>query len=363
MLGVERYRAGLVAAMAAACLLHGSAQQAVKPVAKGLTDVPGIKVGHFTLSERPTGCTVILAEAGAVAGVDVRGSAPGTIETDLLNLLNLVQQVQAVFLSGGSAFGLDVAGGVRKYLYERKIGFDTRAAKVPIVPGAILYDLNVGGRPEIWPTADCGYRAAVAATDGPVAEGNVGAGTGATVGKMGQNRSMKGGLGSASITLPDGLVVAALVAVNAVGDVIDPATGKVVAGVRTEDGKGLADVRTLLRSGGLMRRAQPRSGENTTIGVVATNAKLTKVQAQKVAQMAHDGYARAISPVHTPGDGDTIFSLATGAWANETPNLTIIGALAAEAMADAIVRAVTQSETLAGTPSARELGTVPARFK
>ena len=295
--------------MAAASLLHAHAQQAVKPVAKGLTDVPGIKVGHFTLTERPTGCTVILAEAGAVAGVDVRGSAPGTIETDLLNPLNLVQQVQAVFLSGGSAFGLDVATGVRKYLYERKIGFDTRAAKVPIVPGAILYDLNVGGHPEIWPTADCGYRAAMAATDGPVAEGNVGAGAGATVGKSGGGGAMKGGLGTASIVMSDGLIVAAIVAVNAVGDVIDPATGQVVAGVRSADGRGLADARKLLRAGPPPR---PNAGQNTTIGVVATNARLTKTQATKVAQMAHDGLARALYPAHTMGDGDTIFALATG---------------------------------------------------
>ncbi len=362
----------LTIAIAAAVTLLAASPRAQAPSSqassvnwrgKGLTDVQGIKVGHFTLSERPTGCTAILAQDGTTGGVDVRGGAPGTRETDLLSPENMVQIVNAITLSGGSAYGLDAAQGVMRWLEEHNIGYKVGAGVVPIVPAAILMDLGFGGDWKIRPTADCGYKAAAAATDGPVAEGNVGAGTGATVGKMGQNRSMKGGLGSASITLPDGLVVAALVAVNAVGDVIDPATGKVVAGVRTEDGKGLADVRTLLRSGGLMRRAQPRSGENTTIGVVATNAKLTKVQAQKVAQMAHDGYARAISPVHTPGDGDTIFSLATGAWANETPNLTIIGALAAEAMADAIVRAVTQSETLAGTPSARELGTVPARFK
>ncbi len=200
----------------------------------GLTDVPGIKVGQVTRTERPTGCTVILAEAGAVAGVDVRGSAPGTIETDLLNPVNLVQQVHAVFLSGGSAFGLDVATGVRKYLYERKIGFETRAAKVPIVPGAIIFDLGVGNRPDIWPTADCGYRAAADATDGDVAEGNVGAGAGATIGKTGGGGAMKGGLGTASISVPAGpnvaLVVAAIVAVNAVGDVIDPHNGAVVAG-------------------------------------------------------------------------------------------------------------------------------------
>ena len=207
----------------------------------GITDVSGIKVGQVTRTERLTGCTVILAEAGAVAGVDVRGSAPGTIETDLLDPLNLVQQVHAVFLSGGSAFGLDVATGVRKYLYERKIGFETRAAKVPIVPGAILYDLGVGDRPDIWPTADCGYRAAAGATSGAVEEGNVGAGAGATIGKTGGGGAMKGGLGTASIAVPAGadvLIVGAIVAVNAVGDVIDPHSGVLVAGVRTADGKG-----------------------------------------------------------------------------------------------------------------------------
>ena len=263
----------------------------------------GIKVGQHTLAERPTGCTVILTEAGATAGVDVRGGAPGTRETDLLDPSNTVQQVHAIVLSGGSAFGLDAASGVVRYLEEKGIGYDTRVAKVPIVPAAILFDLGFGGKPQVRPTADCGYQAAKAATDGPVAEGNVGAGAGATVGKMGgPGRSMKAGVGTASLTMPDGLIVAALVAVNAVGDVIDPATGQVVAGVRTEDGKALADVRRLIRSGALSRPAAPapRAAENTTIGVVATNATLTKAQARKVAQMAHDGYARAIVPAHTP---------------------------------------------------------------
>jgi L-aminopeptidase/D-esterase-like protein len=294
--------------------------------------------------------------------VDVRGGAPGTRETDLLDPVNLVQVVHAIVLSGGSAFGLDSATGAMRYLEERGIGYDTRVAKVPIVPAAILFDLSFGGDAKIRPTAECGYKAAQAASDGPVAEGNVGAGAGATIGKTGgQGRSMKAGIGTAAITLPDGLVVAALVAVNAVGDIIDPATGQVIAGVRTPDGKALADARKLLRSGAMGRQA-PRAGENTTIGVVATNAKLTKVEAQKMAQMAHDGFARAISPVHTQGDGDTIFSLATGAWEGEA-NISTIGALAAEAMADAIVRAATQAESLAGVPSARGLGTIPAHLK
>jgi len=342
----------MLKALAAASVVVGlMTLTRAQAASKGLTDVPGIKVGHVTRSERPTGCTVILVEDGAVAGVDVRGSAPGTIETDLLNPLNLVQQVHAVFLSGGSAFGLDVATGVRQYLYERKIGFETRVAKVPIVPGAIIFDLGVGGRPDIWPTADCGYRAAATATDGPVAEGNVGAGAGATVGKSGGGAGpMKGGLGTASITMPDGLIVAAIVAVNAVGDIIDPATGAVVAGVRAADGKGLADARKLLRAG-----RPPGTGvaQNTTIGAVATNARLTKVQATKVAQMAHDGFARAIYPAHTMGDGDTIFALATGRIENS--DVSRVGALGAEVMAEAIVRAVRAADGLPGFPAVRDL--------
>jgi len=330
--------------------------------ARGLTEVAGIKVGHYTLTERPTGCTAILTPKGTTGGVDVRGGAPGTRETDLLSPVNSVEIVNAITLSGGSAYGLDAAQGVMRYLEEHNIGYPIGMGVVPIVPAAILFDLGFGGDWKIRPTADCGYKAATAASEGPVQEGNVGAGAGATVGKMGMNRTMKGGLGSAALTMPNGLVVAALVAVNAVGDVIDPATGQVVAGVRTADGKGLADARQLLRSGAFMQRPAPRAGENTTIGVVATNAKLTKVQAQKIAQMAQDGYARAISPTHTPGDGDTIFSLATGSWEGEA-NLSLVGALAAEVMADAIVRAVTQNQSLSGVPSARELGTVPARFK
>lgn len=331
-----------------------AAAPASGPAGTGLTAIPGLKVGHHTLSERPTGCTVILPPPGSVGGVDVRGGAPGTRETDLLDPVNNVQVVHAFVLSGGSAYGLDSATGAMKWLEEHNIGYDVRVAKVPIVPAAILMDLGFGGNPKIRPGADCGYQAAEAATNGPIAEGNVGAGAGATVGKMGgPGRSMKGGLGTASITMPNGLIVAALVAVNAVGDVIDPATGKVVAGARTADGKGLADARKLLRSGELFR---PRTGENTTIGIVATNAKLTKVQAQKMAQMAHDGYARAISPVHTPGDGDTIFSVGTGSLEGEA-NVSIIGALAAEAMADAIVRAVNQATALGGLPAARDLAT------
>jgi L-aminopeptidase/D-esterase-like protein len=256
-----------------------------------------------------------------------------------------------------------------RYLEERNTGWPVgQNGVVPIVPAAILMDLGFGGNPKVRPTADCGYKAAQTASDGAVAEGNVGAGAGATVGKLGQSRpprSMKGGIGSAAIALPNGLIVGAIVAVNAVGDVIDPSTGKVVAGTRTEDGKSLADVRTLLRSGALLPRpnqTQPQPGQNTTIALVATNAKLTKAEVNRVALMADDGLARAIAPSHTVGDGDTVFSLATGTSADPV-SVNIIGALAADALSEAIVRAVSKAESLAGTPAARDLGTVPARLR
>ncbi len=317
---------------------------------RGLTMVRGIKVGHFTLSERPTGCTVVLVERGAVAGVDVRGSAPGTRETDLLNPVNAVEQVHAIVFAGGSAFGLDAASGVVHYLDEKGVGFKIGRATVPIVPSAILIDLEVGASEKIRPTADCGYRAAQSATDGEIAEGNVGAGAGATVGKLaGYGRGMKGGLATSSITLHTGLTVAALVAVNAVGDVMDPQTGRVIAGVRTPDGAAIDDIKALVRSG-----AQPRAavGGNTTLGVVATNARLTKAQATKVAQMAQDGFARAIYPAHTMYDGDTVFALATGDIVAE--DVTAIGALAADMVSEAIVRAITNATGIPGYPAARD---------
>jgi len=319
--------------------------------APGLTSVAGLKVGHCTLAARPTGCTVVLAEAGAIAGVDVRGAAPGTRETDLLNPMNLVEKVHAIVLAGGSAFGLDAASGVMRYLEERQIGFPTAYGVVPIVPAAILFDLGVGD-PKVRPGADCGYAAASAASAGPVPEGNVGAGAGATVGKvLGMGRAMKGGIGTAAIDVPGGLTVAALVAVNAFGDVIDPATGKVVAGVRTADGLGLADARVLLRSGASQQKPL---GENSTIGVVATNARLTKTQATKVAQMAHDGLARSIAPVHSLADGDTLFALATGTLAGES-DVSTVGALAADAVADAVLRAVRAAKGLPGLPAVADL--------
>jgi L-aminopeptidase/D-esterase-like protein len=355
----------LAVAASVALAVFSAAQSRPAVRSKGLTEVEGLRVGHHTLTGRPTGCTVVLVDgAGAPGGVAQRGAAPGTRETDLLDPLNMVDRVNAIVLAGGSAYGLDAAQGVVTYLEERKIGWDVGAAGVvPIVPSAILIDLWFGGDPKIRPTADCGYRAAQAATDGPVVEGNVGAGAGATLGKVaGRERSMKGGTGTAAIRLPNGLVVGAIVAVNAIGDVIDPSTGQVVAGVRTQDGRQLADARKLLREGSLLRAAAPRAVENTTIAIVATNARLNKTEVNRVALMADDGLARAISPAHTVGDGDTVFALATGRW-NGQADASIVGALAAEVLADAIVRAATQTDSLGGLPSARELGTVPARYK
>lgn len=327
----------------------------------GIGLVPGVFVGHETLAARPTGCTVILTPDGAVAGVDVRGGAPGTRETDLLDPANLVQEVHAVVLSGGSAFGLETAGGVSRYLEEQGIGYAVGEVIVPIVSAAILFDLFVGDG-SIRPDAECGYRASVTAmsTYGPVPEGSVGAGAGATVGKLrGMGRAMKGGIGTASIRLPSGLIVAAIVAVNAVGDIIDPGTGQVIAGVRGEGSDELVDARQLIREG-IPPAAMP--GSNTVIGVVATNADLTQAEATKVARMAHDGIARTVSPAHTPWDGDTIFALATGGLEGALEgnlegdvSLLTVGALAADVVAEAILRAVRSAEGLEGLPSISDL--------
>jgi L-aminopeptidase/D-esterase-like protein len=317
-----------------------------------IADVQGVKVGHFTDPRRPTGCTVLLFEKGATAGVDVRGSAPGTRETDLLNPVNTVQKVQAILLAGGSAFGLDAASGVERYLDEHRLGYRVGDIVVPIVPAAILYDLQIGDS-KIRPTEESGYKACQAATSLRVVEGNVGAGAGATIGKMfGPKQAMKSGLGSASIRVGDaGIVVGAIVAVNAVGDVVDPKTGKIIAGARKPDGSGFVDSMARIREGYSVRAD---AATNTTIGVVATNIALDKAQATKVAQMAHDGLARTIYPVHTPSDGDTLFAVATG----ENPvrvNHGAIGALAAEAMAQAVLRAVMNARGIAGLPSYSDL--------
>ena len=319
-----------------------------------ITDVAGIAVGHWTDRQAATGCTVVLCEEGAVAGVDVRGSAPGTRETDLMRPMNLVQQAHAIVLSGGSAFGLEAAGGVMRFLEERGKGFRIRRWRVPIVGGAVLMDLAVGnGR--VRPGSDEGYAACLNAGQGPVAQGTVGAGTGATVGKaLGRKSVVKGGLGTASARLEDGTVVGAVVAVNAFGEVVEPSTGRVVAGPRTADGSGFGSTIETLKKG---KAKKPVPGDNTTIGVVATNARLTKEQANKMAQMAQDGLAMAIRPAHTMGDGDVVFALATGQAleSRRRPNVTALGAIAAETLAKAIIQSVTEAESVAGVPAVRDL--------
>jgi len=311
--------------------------------------VIGIKVGHYTDKEAITGCTVILCERGAVAGVDVSGSAPGTRETDVLRPGNLVEKVQAVVLSGGSAFGLDAASGVMKYLEERGVGHETSAGLVPIVPAAIIFDLAIGSS-KIRPGAEAGYKACLAATDAEVAEGCVGAGTGATVGKiLGMERATKGGLGVASQELANGVLVAALMVVNAFGDVIDAKTGKVIAGPRRPNGEGFLSTAELLRKGKFGRNVL---SSNTIIGVVATNAQLNKEQANKLAQMAQVGIARTIDPCRTMYDGDVIFALSCGKWKVDT---SALGSVAAQVVATAIIRAVLQAETMGGIPSVKDL--------
>jgi len=341
-------RLPVLAATAALTASIAAAQS--KPANPTLTAVPGIKVGHHTLTERPTGCTVVLAEAGVTAAVDVRGAAPASRETDLLDPVNSVQVAHAIVLSGGSAFGLDSASGVMRYLEEKRIGFAFGRAHVPIVPAAALFDLSVGDG-TIRPGADCGYKAALAASTAPVAEGSIGAGAGATLGKAdGAAHAMKGGIGSASLELPNGLIVSAMAAVNAFGDVVDPETGTIVAGVRSDDGLTFADARRRLRLGTLRFSG---SAGNTTLGVIATNARLTKTEAKRVAQMAHDGYARAIVPVHTPVDGDIIFVLATAS-STVAADVGQVGALAADVMSSAIVRAARQATSVAGFPALRD---------
>ncbi len=343
-----------------------------------ITDVPGIRVGHATDKEAATGCTVILCPDNTVGSADVRGSAPGTREIPAVEPINLVQNVNAIYLGGGSAFGLDGATGVMRYLEENKIGFDTGVAIVPIVPGAVLFDLPVG-RPDIRPNADMGYKACKNATDGKTEEGNVGAGTGASVGKVrGMEFAMKGGLGTASIVTGN-LIVGAIVAVNCLGDVIDPKSGEILAGTLSDDKKSLANsievLKNTLKSGGFdssdsessetknseAKTSKPHPSTNTTIAVVATNAKLDKSGAKKVAMMAHDGLARTINPIHTMFDGDTIFALATG---EIETDITTVGSLAAEALARAVVNAVKKAESAYGLISYSELHSInPKNFE
>jgi L-aminopeptidase/D-esterase-like protein len=348
--------------------------QPARPVARfpgALTDIAGLAVGHHTEARRPTGCTVVLCPAGAVCGVDVRGAAPGTRETDLLRPDALVPHVNAVLLAGGSAFGLDAAGGVMRWLEARGHGFAVGPAVVPIVPAAVLFDLWLGDatvRPDAAAGAaacDAAWAATVAIGPGASggaggragmprapAEGCVGAGAGASLGKLfGVAHAMKGGIGTASITV-GAVTVAALVAVNALGDVLDPATGRLLAGARRADGRGLRDAAACLAAGELPAAAL--AGMATTIGVVATDAALTKVQCQRLAGSAHDGLARCIMPVHTMSDGDTMFALATGG-SGRPGDMTVLGQLAAEATVRAVLNAVRAATAWGPLPAWQDL--------
>ncbi len=318
----------------------------------------GVRVGHAGDVQALTGCTVVLCEGGAVGGVDQRGGAPGTRETDLLRPLHLVEKVHAVLLTGGSAFGLDAATGVMRYLEERGVGYDTGVARVPIVPAAVLFDLGLGS-PAVRPDAAMGYQACLNAASADLPEGNVGAGLGASVGKLlGPALAMKAGLGSAALRLDGGLVIAALAAVNALGDVIDPETREIAAGARSslESDAPFADSSTVLRQLGNLAQPVAPAGSSTTLGVVVTNAALTKEQANLVAQMAQDGLARAVRPAHTLFDGDTIFTLATGEYAADA---NVVGGLAAEVFAQAVLRAALMARSAGGLPGAADRAQMP----
>jgi len=314
-----------------------------------ITDVTGIRVGHAQNWEAGTGCTVIIIEKGAVAGVDVRGGAPGTRETDLLDPVNMVQKVHAIYLAGGSAFGIDGASGVMEFLEEKGVGFEAGTVKVPIVPGAVIFDLNVGN-PTIRPDREMGYQACLNADEQTVKEGSIGAGTGATVGKYyGISRCMKGGIGTASIQVND-LVVGALVVVNAFGDIINPETGEILAGtLNTEKNQFIHTNRLLTNSVSI--DSDPFL-QNTTLGVVATNADLNKAEAKRLSMSAHDGFARCILPSHTLYDGDTVFSLATGIVRTDVSKLN---ALSVHVVSLAVQRAVLGASTMFGIPSYNEL--------
>jgi L-aminopeptidase/D-esterase-like protein len=353
----RRQFGAIVGAGAVAVPAAGPRQQpASQQTAGSLTDVRGIKVGHFTDSRRPTGCTAILFDAAVSAGVDYNSSAPGESQGVLLQPVSPVERIHALFLTGGGVLSLPASGGVLRFLEEHKVGFDwgTPGLRIPIVVGGVIDDLAVGD-PHIRPDMDAAYKACTAATAGPVAEGNVGVGAGATVGKMHRGRGlggMKGGVGSASITLGD-VVIAALAVVNAAGDVLDWRTGRIVAGARRADGS-FADSVDFMR--GIVTGARGDAPVNdpalgsTTLAVVATNVALEKTPLTKIAMMANCGAARAIRPYHTTGDGDSLFALSTNALARPNLQLTTIGALAADVVADAIVRAVRAAHSVEGWP-------------
>lgn len=317
-----------------------------------ITDIDGIRIGHAQDLGAATGCTVLIADQGATAGVDVRGGAPGTRDTDLLNPVNLVDKVHGVVLSGGSAFGLAACSGVMRFLEERDIGLDTGVARIPIVCGAVLFDLGIGD-PGVRPDEAMGYQACPDAARKPCAQGNVGAGAGATVGKIwGMERAMKSGLGTCCLET-QGLKVGALVAVNSLGDVIDPASGAVLAGVLSPDRTTILNTEEIMVSHFVRQNIGFMS--NTTIGIVITNAALTKSQATKVASMAHNGYARSIRPAHTMLDGDTLFTVATG---QMPADISVVGMLSAKAVQQAVISAVRQADPHLGFPCSRELATV-----
>jgi len=317
-----------------------------------ITDVPGIRVGHASNVEAMTGCTVVICEEGAVGGVEIRGSATGTRQLDSLYPAHVVQQVHAVLLTGGSSFGLDAVGGVMRYLEERGKGFDVGVTRVPIVPAAVIFDLSIGDK-QVRPDAAMGYQACLHASSDVVEEGSIGVGTGATVGKLfGQERACKGGVGTASLKGKAGVVVGALVAVNALGDVVDERTGEILVGLRDEKGIGFVSTSELLRQGVWQGRfGQPYRG-NTTIGVIATNVALTREDAIKVAQMTHNGLARVISPINTTFDGDIVFALSLGQHAGDVNH---VGALAEAAVIEAVKRAIIKADGFGIIPAYRNL--------
>lgn len=326
----------------------------MQPYKGSITDVPGIKLGHAQDLTALTGCSVVICEAGAIGGIDQRGGAPGSRETDLLRPMHLVEKVHAVMLAGGSAFGLDAATGVMKYLEERKIGFDVRVAHVPIVPAAILFDLEVGDA-AIRPDAAMGYRACQAASSRESTQGNIGAGAGASVGKLfGISRAMKGGIGTASMEIGNGVIVGALVAVNAYGDILDPRTNQLIAGAR-DSKSGLANTMETMRTFKGRSILQFATPHNTVIGVVATNAKLTKEQVNKVAQVGHNGLAQTIRPAHSMLDGDTLFALSSN---QRKTDVNIVSAFAAEVVARAIINAIYFADPAGGLPSARSMSLI-----
>lgn len=311
--------------------------------------IEGIKIGNAENLNGPTGCTVIICEEGATAGVDVRGGSPGTRETDLLNPINLVDKIHAVVLAGGSAFGLDAAGGVMQYLEEKSIGFDVTVTKVPIVCGAVLFDLSIGDF-TIRPDKAMGYAACENSELNLCQNGNVGAGAGATVGKIrGSKYSMKGGLGSFAVQIGD-LKVGAVVAVNSLGDIVDSKTGKILAGALNDDGKFFVNTESIM----LEKYYDKKNlfNRNTTIGIVVNNGKFTKAEMNKIASMAHNGYARAIRPAHSTFDGDTIFSVATG---KIEADVNAVGFLSAQVMESAIINAIKNSQSILGYKSYNDI--------